>query len=168
MLEGIDVDKHPGTQGREWTCLYPRQKMKQGVDLTKYLLLHSLIPSNITFQHWWGLQGRCTPALPTAKIGRSRQPGLWGKPFELYRQVYRNLASGLWCDYWSQLTYRVFPHENQRELAMEEKVWNSLSMDLGVQAGEDLWPERYNKNVKKRKALTAASRDFHSPEVISL
>lgn len=98
-MEGIDVDKHPGTQRRNWTSIYPcrPQRIKQGVDLTKYLLLRSLIPSNITFQRWWGLQGRCTPALPTAKIGRLSQPGLWEKPFELSRQGYRNLTSGLFC-----------------------------------------------------------------------
>lgn len=75
-LEGIAVDKHPGALRRDWTSLYPGQRTKQGVDLTNYLLLCSLIPSNITFQRWWGLQGRCTPALPTAIIGRLSQPGL--------------------------------------------------------------------------------------------
>lgn len=97
MLEGTCANRHPGTLRKEWTSLYLHQSMKQGVDLTKYLLLHSLIPSNITFQYWWGLQGRCTPAQPTAEIGSLSQPGLWESSLNFSGRVLKP-------DFWFILT----------------------------------------------------------------
>lgn len=49
MLEGKDVGKHPSTQERGVNLRSSTKK--QGVDITKYLLLCTLMPSNITFQH---------------------------------------------------------------------------------------------------------------------
>lgn len=92
--------------------LYPHQRKEQGVDLTKYLLPHSVIPSNISFQHWWGPQGRCTPAVPAVKISSLSQPGLW--------EALWTFHTGLWRrDFWYILTNGGrtdgsihFPHEN--------------------------------------------------------
>lgn len=85
MLEGKDVDKHPSTQERGVNLRSSTKK--QGVDITKYLLLCTLMPSNITFQRWLVLQGRCTPAVPTARIGRLSQPGLWEGPLNFADRV---------------------------------------------------------------------------------
>lgn len=159
-MEGIDVDKHPGTLRIDWTSLYPGQRMKQGVDLTKYLLLRSLIPSNITFQCWWGLQGRCTPALPTAKIGRLSQAGLWESPLNFSDRVVETWLL-VYC-----VTYSAFPHGTQREVATKEDYkgnkmcwtcccWRRLTREMQQKCEEE-------KILKKK-----APPDFHLPEVIS-